>query len=317
MIENQLGLTATYLAGPAGVMLEIPYRITAHGFILTQSSADVALIVLPISAIEDPRFLVWLSQRGIYRIESPDGSVARVGEGRVIDRLRRHRAAPVVIPGRVSAVFGISAEWGYGARRYLECRMAAEWVAAGNGLASRTFNWTILNDDPGLRGDLDRQQAAITTLLELSDRVLDNDADDFKPVLPERGLNGSEPTHRRLIPSAKPEVRIDRVRKVAHLRVFPTGTQLRFDDGRICALASVRRNDVVLASGSQVYRTLGGRAGRNFRKSHQAFLAAANATDEGEIGTTRVAVVADSAAFLIKNVTGGRLHMAARWQLTS
>lgn len=320
MIENALGLTASYLQDPSGTILHIPYRISSHGFFLFSKAADLALVVVPVSAVEDPRYLRWLGQRGIYRIESPDGSLARVGEGRVIDRLRRHRSAPMLIPGRVSAAFRISRQWSYPERRYMEARLAASWIAAGNTLTSRTFNWTILNGDAEMRQDLDPRFHLLERLLNLSDRILDNDADEFVELLP-------RPSKSDLMPASsdasdpeteylQSEVRLERARQAGHLRVFPNGCRLRFEDGRICALASVRRNEVILHPGSKVYRITGGQAGRNFKKIHDDFLRAAGVSDDGQTGTTRVAVVTDSAAFLLKNVTGGRIHVASRWQLT-
>ena len=308
MIENSLGLTASHLQDPAGTVLHVPYRICAHGFFLFSPAADTALVMLPISAIEDPRFLRWLGQRGIYRIESRDGSLARVGEGRVIDRLRKHRSAPMLVPGRVSAAFGLTREWCYSTRRYLEARMAASWTEGGSALTSRTFNWTILNGRPELRAELDLRHAILQSLLETGDRILDNDADEFVAMLPDPARTGMAPprAEEALEIEADPvhgaEVRIERARQADHMRVFPIGCRLRFDDGCICAFASVRRGEVVLHPGSQVYRVPGGQAGRNFRKAHEE---SAEAT-----------VVTDSAAFLIKNVTGGRVHVASRWQVT-
>lgn len=276
----------------------------------------MAVTVLPISAIEDPRFLIWLGQSGVYRMESRDGSFARIGEGRVINRLRTHRSKLIMVPGKVVAVFGLSEEWTFPMRRYLETRLAADWVEEGNALTHRTFNWTVLNDRPDLREQLDRQHEVIRYLLEASERILDNDADEWVEELSDR---------RSMLPrsEAKPttialqhvEVRLCRSRQAPHLRIFPHGSRLRLDDGIIHAEALVRRGDVILQPGSSVYRTLGIQAGRTFERIHRDFLELGQVTDEGATGKTRVAVATDSAAFLLKNVTGGRMHMASRWQL--
>lgn len=320
MINNDLGLTPTHLRDPNGTLLHIPYRVTSQGFTLLSPSAGIALVVLPISAIEDPTFLNWISQRGIYRIEDTHSVMARVGEGRVIDRLRRHRRAPMLVPGRVSAAFGLREDWGYYERRYLEARVAGAWRDGGNVLASLTFNWKILEHNPLLRADLDNRHSALQSLLETSERILDNDADEFIEVVfgdetawpaPPVDLGTAEP----LPDNLAGEVKIEQIRHSTHTRVFPHGCRLRYEDGRICALASVRRDNVVLHPGSSVYQSTGTQAGRTFRKRHLTFLEAAQVDGDGDIGTTRVTVIADSAAFLIKNVTGGRVHVAQRWQI--
>ena len=320
MINNTLGLTPTHLKDQAGNLLHIPYRVAAQGFTLLSPTADTALVTLPICAIEDPIFLAWIGQRGVYRIEDTHSVMARIGEGRVVDRLRRHRRAPMLVPGRVSAAFGLNDEWGYYERRYLEARLAGAWRDDGNILASQIFNWKILEDNPLLRMSLDARHDSLQSLIDLSNRILDNDADEFVEVVFGDGARWPKPrvdlgTAEPEIEELSGEVHIEQTRYSTHARVFPHGCRLRYEDGRICALASVRRDSVVLHPGSSVYQSTGAQAGRTFRKRHLDFLRSARVDGGGEIGTTRVTVVADSAAFLIKNVTGGRVHVAHRWQI--
>ena len=320
MIGDRSGLTPVRLEDAAGTQLHIPYRVPAHGFYLLAPASGIALLVLPISAIEDPRFLRWLGRRGIYRIEDPSGSLARIGEGRVIDRLRTHRLRPVLVPGRVSAAFALNGEWPYSTRRYLEARLAASWTEDGNGLTNRTFNWTILNTDSELRIELDGRHLALRSLLEASDRILDHDADEFVATLAGTAFEDAPAplplAGRIVVPFNPAPVRLRQTRHGNHVRVFPQDSSLRYDDGLINAIATVRDDGVVLEPGSRVYRTTGGQAGRKFRLTHRQFLTAARVTDGNEFGTTRSAVIADSAAFLIKNVTGGRVHVASRWQIS-
>lgn len=320
MLNNPLGLTATHLRDHSGNLLHIPYRVPSHGLVLFSPLADLALVVLPISAIEDPKFMGWLSLRGIYAVEDVHSTVARVGEGRVLHRVRRHRLAPVLIPSRVNAAFGLSEEWGYSTRRYMEARLAAAWTAEGNTLATTVFNWKILDEQPDLRAQLDVKSAALQGLLMISNRILDNDADEFTELAPGHGLSWPIPPGIRETPeeTVEPlvgEAKLVQTRRNASARVYPHGCRLRYEDGHICAIASVRRDVVLLHPGSTVYRATGRQAGRNFRKSHEKFLAVARVSGREEVGTTQVTVVADSAAYLLKNVTGGRVHSAHRWQI--
>lgn len=315
-MNPRLGLAAVYLEDGEGHTLTIPYRIPAHGIILTSASAGITLLAIPISAIEDPRFLRWLGQRGVYRIEDVGGSIARIGEGRVIDRLRRHRSHPILIPGVVTAAFATKEEWSYITRRALEARLAASWVAEGNCLASRTFNWQILNDYPEMLRTVSQLHCDLEELCYLSERILDHDADQFVAV---DAIMKSEAVNQApvRITAIGPVARLNQTRHALHARIFPSGCRIRFEDGLVAAHASVHRDGVTLLPGSTVYRSVGPQAGRNFRRRHIDFLAQAGVSDEGEIGTTAVAVVADSAAFLLKSITGGRIHMASRWQITS
>lgn len=315
MITDRSGFSRPRYEDNVGHQLHIPYRIVSQGFMLFAPADDIALVVLPVSSIEDPRFLLWLGRKGIYRLEDAEGSRARIGEGCVIARLRSHRAKPTLLPGTVSAAFGLSAEWPFLTRRYLEARTAASWVEEGNVLTNRTFNWTILNfHSAEFRRQLDRRHDALQQLLMTSERIMDNDADEFveRPAGAKRpeGITGSSGG----VPAVT-EIRLRQTRHARHTRQFPVGSRLRFDDGCISATATVRRDGVVLHPGSTVYRQAGPQAGRNFRIRHRDFLALTASTDEGERGTTRVTVIADSAAFLIKNVTGARVHVASRWQL--
>ncbi|MGB3337637.1 MAG: hypothetical protein WBA73_10695, partial [Devosia sp.] len=131
MIVDHLGLTATHLINAEGICLHIPHRIPAHGMTLVSADRMAAVVIAPACAIDDPRLAPWLSLNGIYRVEDPSGSVARIGEGKAIDRLRRHRAAPVVLPARVVAAFAAEGEWSVLERRYLEAAFANAWIAEG------------------------------------------------------------------------------------------------------------------------------------------------------------------------------------------
>lgn len=320
MINNQIGLTASHLQGPGGTLLHIPFRMPSQGLFLFERSQDLAVAVLPISGIEDPKFLPWLGLRGIYRIEDINGSVARVGEGRVIHRLRRHRAAPMLLPGRVSVAFGLTREWSYTERRYLEACVAARWSDDGNVHASRNFSWRILDASPQHQSSLNRLHDGIQSLWALSERILDNDADEFTEIaagtrisFPGPPLGSvSQPSDDEFLASA---YWLQQQRHSLHPRVYPEGCRLKFEDDRIEAFASVRGGAVILHPGSSVHMTTGTQAGRTFQEKHRIFLTAAKVDGDGEVGTTRVAVVAETAAYLLKTLTGARVHNGDRWQI--
>lgn len=317
MILDRLGLTATHLVNPEGVCLHVPYRVPAHGVTLVSADGTVAVVIAPMCAIEDPRLAPWLSLAGIYRIEDPSGTLARVGEGKVIDRLRRHRAAPVILPARVVAAFNAQREWTVQERKYLECEFAHAWVAEGNGLASTTFDrhpyFRMAHD---MRNGLSVVMERVLDLVHLGERVLDGDA-DFRPLPAGATEWPMAPTS---VPGPAdevvgPAVVMHLAKETAHYHRFEVGSRLRYADGKIAALATVREGTVVLHPGSSVYLRTSPVVGKRYRSAHAAFLEAARVVGGAEIGFTRVALAGRTAAALIKMVTAGRTHVAARWSV--
>jgi hypothetical protein len=319
MLLDRLGLTAVHQRSTDGTLLQIPWRTPAHGLLLRASKHPVVVVMLPVCGVEDARFGAWLGGRGIYRVENPTGTVARIGEGRVIDRVRRHRAAPVVLPALLVAAFGSDREWSYVERRYLEEAWSNRWVAAGNVLASRTFTRRPLIDDGGVVRRLQAVLDCIDDLALTGMRVLDNDADDFSPVADGEVEAWPVPSSERhsisiVRAEADAPARIHPVRSSVHSQRFPDGTQLRFEDGCISASATALSKDVVLHAGSTVYLTVSPSVGRIFAAQHQAFLLAAKVEPKGEIGVTRAPIISASAAYLLKHVTAGRAHTVSRWR---
>lgn len=317
MILDHLGLTATHLVNSEAICLHIPHRVPAHGLTLVSADRSVAVVIAPMCAIEDPRLAPWLSLNGIYRVEDPNGSVARIGEGKVLDRLRRHRAAPVLLPVRVVAAFAASQEWTVQERKFLEAEFAHAWVAEGNTLASTMFDrHPYFRMAPGRRHELSLVMRQILDLVFLGERVLDGDA-DFQPL-------GSDATEWPIPPTSVPgpadevvgpAIVMHLAREATHYRQFEVGSRLRYADGRIAALATVRSGTVVLHPGSSVYLQATLSVGRRYRLAHARFLEAARVVGNAEVGFTRVAIAGRTAASLIKMVTAGRSHMAARWSI--
>lgn len=314
MLFDRLGLTAVHLKDQRGHLLQIPHRVPAHGLQLCDRQAGVVLLTLPVCAIDDPRFGLWLGRRGIYRVEDPSGTVARVGEGRVIERVRRHRAAPVVLPARLVTAFAASGEWNYVERRFLEATWSNRWVASGNVLASRHFTRRPLVEATDEAKRLLSVLDCIEKLDVIANRILDNDADEFVetesvPAWP------SPPPALAKTRAGSTEARLQPARPSTRGPAFAAGTLLRFEDGLIAANASSRDADVVLHEGSSVYLTTSRSVGVRFTEQHKAFLRATKVQKHGAIGVTRVPIVASSAAHLLKHVTAGRAHSAARWQI--
>lgn len=318
MFVDQLGLTVTHLVSADGVFLHVPHRIPAHGITLVSADRMAAVLIAPACAIEDPRLAPWLSLNGIYRVEDPSGSFARIGEGRVIDRLRRHRAAPIVLPARIVAAFSAEGEWSAEERKYLETAFAHSWTAEGNVLSS-----TMFERESHLRLDLARRTAltrilnTILDLIYLGERVLDGDA-DFRPLPPDAKEWPMAPTS---VPGPAEEVvgpalMIDLCREPASFRRFEVGSRLRYADGRIAALATVRDGSIVLHPGSSVYTQTTISVGQRYRATHARFLEAARVVGSADIGITRVAIAGRTAASLIKLVTAGRTHGASRWSIS-
>lgn len=317
MIVDHLGLTATHLINSEGVFLYVPHRVPAHGLVLVSGDRTAAVVIAPACAIEDPRLAPWLSLHGIYRVEDPSGSIARIGEGKAIDRLRRHRAAPVVLPARIVAAFSAEGEWSVLERKYLETAFAHAWVAEGNVLSSSTFDRQIhLQLDLARRAELTIVIHRILDLIFLGERVLDGDA-HFRPLPADAREWPMAPT---TIPGPADEVvgpalLIDLAREPTIYRRFEVGSRLRYADGRIAALATVRDGSIVLHPGSSVYTQTTISVGQRYRSTHARFLEAARVVGNSEIGITRVAIAGRTAASLIKMVTAGRTHVASRWSI--
>ncbi|WMT91941.1 hypothetical protein [Pelagibacterium sp. H642] len=317
MILDHLGLTATHLINPDDVCLYVPHRVPAHGITLVAADRSVAVVIAPMCAIEDPRLAPWLSLNGIYRVEDPSGSVARVGEGKVIDRLRRHRAAPVVLPARVVAAFAAQGEWTAQERKYLEAEFAHAWVAEGNSLASTTFDrHPYFRMAHGRRHELSLVMRRVLDLIFLGERVLDGDA-DFRPLSADATEWPMAPTS---VPGPAdevvgPAVVMHLAREAVNFRHFEVGSRLRYADGKIAALATVRNETVVLHPGSSVYLQASASVGQRYRSAHARFLEAARVVGNSEVGFTRVAIAGRTAASLIKMVTAGRTHVASRWSI--
>ncbi|MFK4810955.1 hypothetical protein ACI3KW_12165 [Devosia sp. ZW T5_3] len=318
MIFDRLGLTATHMVNSYGVCLHVPHRVPAHGVILVASDRSVAVLIAPMCAIEDPRLAPWLSLHGIYRIEDPSGSIARIGEGKVIDRLRRHRAAPMLLPARVVAAFSAQGEWTVQERKFLEAEFAHAWVAEGNALASTTFDrHPYFRMSPDQRHDLSRAVDRIRELVFLGEMVLDGDA-DFRPLAADATEWPIAPVS---IPGPAdevlgPAVVLDLAREAHNFRRFEPGSRLRYADGRIAALATVRDGTVVLHQGSSVYLQTSPAVGQRYRSAHARFLEVARVVGNAEVGFTRVAIAGRTAASLIKMVTAGRTHVASRWSIS-
>lgn len=318
MIVDHLGLTATHLINHEGTFLHVPHRVPAHGITLVSADRAAAVIIAPACAIEDPRLAPWLSLNGIYRVEDPSGAVARIGEGKVIDRVRRHRAAPVVLPARIVAAFSAEGGWSVQERKYLETAFAHAWVAEGNVLSSTTFDRQIhLQLDLARRAELSIVMHRILDLIFLGERVLDGDA-QFRPLPADAREWPMAPT---VIPGPAEEVvgpalLIDLAREPSIYRRFEVGSRLRYADGRIAALATVRDGSIVLHPGSSVYKQTTISVGQRYRSTHSRFLEAARVVGNLDIGITRVAIAGRTAASLIKLVTAGRTHVASRWSVS-
>lgn len=312
MLFDDRGFTPRHLSDGAGLQLEIPYRVPAHGFVLEARSEQLALVTIPVAASEDPAFGPYLCRRGIYRIEDPTGSVARIGEGRVIDRVRRHRASPPVLPARLVAAFPTDDGWSPDQRRFLEETWANRWAAEGNVLASARFTRRPLIHDPVVVAQLQSELDYIDDLAAIALRILDNDADEFAEVT-FGDRESVRPGHAS--PKRIEEAKFLPARQGPLTTALPSGTSLFFADGRIEARATVRRSEVALHEGSGVYVVTAASTGARFRSLHDAFLAAAQVKANGNVGVTNVRVASSSAAHLIKHVTGGRFHAVSRWRI--
>jgi len=108
---------------------------------------------------------------GIYRVEDPARRLVRVGEGRILDRLRRHRASPLLRPVRVVAAIPVRRDWTVGERLYLETCWAEHSWLAGYTLASDRFVHNFLSLSELHRAELDRQFEMILGLVDAASRA--------------------------------------------------------------------------------------------------------------------------------------------------
>jgi hypothetical protein len=249
-----------------------------------------------VAAVEDSAFGPWLNQDGIYRIEDASRQIARVGQGRILDRVRRHRASPVVFPHRLVAATATDGAWTVAERCYLEERLADHWLAAGHALASSTF----IREHPLLpAGRRPAMDAVLKGLLELlaAGQRLDERGNPlgFRPCTSYPG--------------------VARTRASTWFKEFPTGTKLEFRDAHVFARALARHRDVVLLPDSLIHLLPASHVGKLFRQDHLRFLTEAGAVDIGSgIGRTTLAVACPTAAALMKRATAGRLHNGSKWR---
>ena len=315
------GFSPRLLAGP-NVLVHVPHGVPAHGMNLFGLTEGIQVSVLPVCAMEDTVVSRWLGLDGIYRVEDMTGR-ARIGQGNIADRVRRHRAYPTVLPVRLVAMTGIATNWTFSERCYLEEQLALDWVAQGFGLVSTTFNRGDGQLPEDQRIALDLQLVEGLWLVRLAERIMDRDADELTAVSP--GLPISVPSPAGLMPlrasspaemSSLREVSLlERGKEAAIYRHFMEGTELMFTDGRIVAYAAAEVSSVALRAGSTVHLATTRSTGKRFAAMHRTFLDCASVTSQdNDIGKTGRPVSAVSAAQLLKLVTGGRVHSATKWR---
>jgi len=291
------GLTSPYLRSSDGTLIHIPYRVVAHGIVISRPESRALVVILPVTAVEDPKFGPYLNQDGLYRVEDTSGHIARVGQGRILDRIRRHRARPIVFPHRVIAATPASGTWNVSERCYLEAQLADRWLAHGHALASSVF----IRDFPALnlreRQAMDVVLDDVCRLIAVGTRLNGTLAEDFDVV----AASQVHPVRRSSV----------------WFRQFVAGTCLEYRDGRIHAQAVARRNDVILLPHSLVHLEMSQSVGEAFRAEHGKFLVDAGVIDLGSgIGRTQRLVAHPTAAGLIKRTTAGRIHNADKWRPT-
>ena len=297
MERDHLGLCPPRLVTDGGVVADVPFLIPQQGVVLSADWAGVMLAVLPVGGSEDPRFGHLLTRSGLYRIEDASGRIARVGQGTILDRIRRHRAAPVVLAWRLVAVVPRPGSWSFEERCYLESRWAAFWRARGHALAASTF-MTRFKLDESQRAALERVLDQIIELESLAKRLFDGDPlDEFYPALANDGR--------------------ERLKGPAHLfRTFPAGTLLEYQGGGVDARAKVLRRSVLLEANSTVCLSVGRSVGAVFYAQHREFLTETGTVELNEhVGRTIKPFECATAAAAIKRVTGGRVHNASKWQM--
>ena len=293
------------LLSDGGILAQIPYGVPEHGIILSSASSLVQVALLPVSALEDPRFGPVLTRNGIYRIEDASGHIARMGQGRILDRVRSHRAAPIILPARILAAVPANGEWSSGQRTFLEASWAAYCRLQGDALASNVFVRHFPSLDAPQRKVLEAVLSDTLALLAAGGVLLAGDPHDLFLPLEYQISNQGGPTPLEKT-AGQPS---------AYFRRFETGTCLRYDDGRIVATALARDVDVVLDPESLVYTTLASTVGAAFGQSHRDFLQLAAVVPIGpDLGRTTRPVAQPTAAALIKRATGGRTHSSSRWQ---
>lgn len=292
------GLTANHLMSSDGTLVHIPYRIISHGIVVSRPGSRAIVVVLPATSVEDPKFGPFLNRNGLYRVEDQSGRVARIGQGRILDRVRRHRSKIIVFPHRVIAAAPALGAWDASERCYLEAQLADRWLAQGHALASSVF----IRDYPAL--SLRQRQAMnlvlddVCALIAAGLRIEERDNPlGFRPV----ESPGPSPARR----------------SAAWFRQFAAGTSLEYTDGRIHASAIARRNDVLLLPQSLVHLEPSRSVGLAFLREHQCFLREAAVLDlGGGVGRTQRPVTNPTAAGLIKRITAGRIHNADKWRPT-
>jgi hypothetical protein len=314
------GFSPRLLAGP-NVLVQVPHGVPAQGMNLFGLTEGIQVSVLPVCAMEDTVVSRWLSLDGVYRVEDMTGR-ARIGQGNIADRVRRHRAYPTVLPVRLVAMTGIVTNWTFSERCYLEEQLALDWVAQGFGLVSTTFNRGDGQLTEDQRIALDLQLVEGLWLVRLAERIMDRDVDELTAVSP--GLPISVPSPAGLMPQRPPPVEmsspgevslLERGKEAAIYRHFLEGTELMFTDGKIVAYAAAEVSNVTLRAGSTVHLATTRSTGKRFAAMHGTFLDRASVTmQDNDIGQTGRPVSAVSAAQLLKLVTGGRVHSATKWR---
>ena len=108
----------------------------------------------------------------------------------------------------------------------------------------------------------------------------------------------------------------DLAREPTNFRQFELGSGMRYSDGRIAALATVRDGLVILHPGSGVYLQTSISVGQPYRSTHAGVLEAARVVRNTDDGLNRAAIAARTAASRIKMITAGRAHVASRWSIS-
>lgn len=293
-------LGSTCLASLAGVVADVPYAILEQGLVLASPTSPATVAILPIAAAEDPRFGPYTTRNGIYRVEDASARVARIGQGRILDRVRRHRASRVVMPSRLICAVPRQGEWSFSERCYLETQWAYYWRTLGHALASGTFVTAFPGLSASRRAALDTVIAGINELVAAGSRLLAGNLNrEFWPVEPKRPMGAQSG-------SSMP---------VGYHRTYPVGTRLLYETNRLLAKALVQVDGVILLPESLVHLSVGTSIGTVFRRQHAIFLSDAGTIAMAQdLGRTTRAVSQPTAAAMIKRISGGRVHNADRWQ---